>query len=104
VARAGSAIARRKRFQLERLEGRTLLSGLSYSLTTDLSEYQPGQPIVMTFTATNTGSQPTGIAVGPSVDGFDVSESGKPVWESNTGINPVVLVEENASAWSVLVH
>jgi hypothetical protein len=49
---------RRKSPVVEGLEERTLLSSLSYSLTTDESIYQAGQPINMTFSETNTGKQP----------------------------------------------
>ena len=49
----------------EPLEGRELLSGVIYSLTTDQPNYQVGQPIEMTFTETNTGDQPVTVAVSP---------------------------------------
>jgi hypothetical protein len=94
MAHGTTASLRKRRLGLESLEGRALLSDLAVTLTTDESVYQAGQPIVMTLTETNTGSQPVGFVVGPSIDGFDVSENGKPVWQSNAGINPMFLVEE----------
>jgi len=61
-------------------------------LTTNQSVYQPGQPIQMTFTETNTSNQPVTVGVGPSIDGFDVTQNGKPVWESNAGVNPLFIL------------
>jgi hypothetical protein len=43
---------------VEPLECRSLLSGISATLTTDQSVYTAGEPIQMTFTFTNTGSGP----------------------------------------------
>jgi len=63
-------------------------------LTTNQSVYQPGQPIELTFTETNTSSQPVTVAEGPSIDGFDVTQNGKPVWQSNAGINPLFLLAD----------
>lgn len=83
---------RRTRPELEPLEGRSLLSGLSYSLTTDQASYQPGQPVEMTFRATNVSSQPITVEEGPSIDGFTVSRGdGTVVWRSNAGINPMFI-------------
>jgi hypothetical protein len=91
--RAGAAGQRRKaRPRVEALEGRALLSGLSITLTTNKSVYQAGEPIKMTFTETNTGSQPVNASDGPSVDGFDVTENGKAVWQSNAGVNPLFIL------------
>ena len=77
------------------LESRVLLSGglgLTPSITTDASVYQPGQPIQIQFTETNNTSQAIRFAYGPSADGFDFSEGGAVVYKSNGGINPMVLV------------
>jgi hypothetical protein len=79
---------------VEAMEGRALLSGLSASLTTDQQTYQAGQPVEMTFTETNTSDQPISIGVGAVNSGFDVSQAGQVVWESNAGINPMVIVLE----------
>ncbi len=82
---------KRTLFSLEPLEVRSLLSGLATSLTTDLSTYQPGQPVVMTFKETNTSSTPVAVQAGPSIDGFNVTQSGHSVWRSNAGINPLFI-------------
>jgi Intracellular proteinase inhibitor len=82
---------RRTRLDLEPLEGRSLLSGLAYSLTTNQASYQPGQPVEMTFRETNVSSQPVTVQDGPSIDGFTVSRDGAVVWRSNAGINPLFI-------------
>jgi hypothetical protein len=56
-------------------------SQLVTSLTTDQSVYQLGQPIPLTFTETNVGTQPIQVLVGPS--GFDVQQDGAEIWNSN---------------------
>ena len=82
---------RRTHLNLEPLEGRSLLSGLAYSLTTDQSAYQPGQPIVMTFQVTNVSTHAITVDDGPSIDGFIVSQDGAEVWRSNSGVNPLFI-------------
>jgi Intracellular proteinase inhibitor len=77
--------------QIEALEGRALLSSLSDNLTTSQPVYQPGQPIQFVFTMTNTGSQPVQTAYGPSDDGFDITQDGTLVYQSNAGINPMFI-------------
>jgi hypothetical protein len=89
VARRTTPIPR-----VELLEPRALLSAVDISLTTNQTEYQPGQPIQMTFTETNTSSQPVTVDYGPSVDGFDVTRDGVPVWQSNAGINPMIIIAD----------
>jgi hypothetical protein len=79
---------RRTHLEVDPLEGRTLLSGMEYSLTTNQSTYKPGQPIVMTFKETNLSTQPVSVDEGPSIDGFNVTQGGKLIWQSNSGINP----------------
>ena len=79
---------------VESLEGKALLSGLVSSLTTDHSVYQAGQPIQITFTETNLTRQPIQLAVGPSTDGFAVSQHGKVIWMSNAGPIPMFIVLE----------
>ncbi|HKI19892.1 MAG TPA: hypothetical protein VKA15_18530, partial [Isosphaeraceae bacterium] len=73
---------------VEHLESRQLLSSLSYSLTTDQSSYQVGQPVRFNFSETNTGTTPVRLGVGPVNSGFDVVHDGVTVWESNTGPLP----------------
>ncbi len=82
---------RRTPLCVEMIESRCLLSALAYSLTTNPSTYQVGQPVQMTFTETNTGSQPVQIAIGPVDSGFDVDQNGVTVWESNAGLQPQYL-------------
>jgi hypothetical protein len=85
---------RRTRPSLEPLEGRSLLSGLAYSLTTNQAIYQLGQPVEMTFQETNVSSQPVSVEDGPSIDGFTISRDGAVVWQSNSGINPLYIALE----------
>jgi hypothetical protein len=72
-------------------EGRFLVSGLSYSMTSNQSVYQVGQPIQLTFTETNVSGQPIAIDDGPSIDGFAVMQDGKTIWRSNAGVTPLYL-------------
>jgi len=78
-------MARNFGVSVEDLERRTLLSGITYSLTTDHSVYQAGQPIQITFTETNTGTQAVTVSLSPT--DFTVSEQSPDfdgqVWESN---------------------
>ncbi len=82
-------MARKIPLRVERLEVRELLSNLAYSVTTDKSTYQVGQPVQLTFTETNTSTQPVTVTDGPSIDGFTVSENGTTIWQSNSGVNPM---------------
>jgi hypothetical protein len=73
-------MARKSGLSVEDLERRTLLSGIAYTLTTDQSVYQVGQPIQITFTETNTGTQPATVSLSPTdftVSGYSTG------WESN---------------------
>jgi hypothetical protein len=83
---------RRTHLNIDPLEGRALLSGLAYSLTTNQSTYKPGQPIVMTFQETNVSNSPISVEEGPSIDGFDVTQGGTVIWRSNAGINPMFIL------------
>jgi hypothetical protein len=74
-------MVRRASLAVEGLEDRALLSSLAYSLTTDQSVYQVGQPIEMTFTETNTGDQPVTVAVIPT--DFSVSQNNAVIWQSD---------------------
>ena len=85
---------RRTHLNLEPLEGRSLLSGLAYSLTTDQSAYQAGQAIVMTFQETNVSTHAITVADGPSIDGFIVTQDGTEVWRSNSGANPMFVLAD----------
>jgi hypothetical protein len=59
------------------LETRSLLSGLTYSLTTSQAVYQVGEPVQMTLTETNTSSSPIlGAWGGVGSIGFTVQRNG----------------------------
>ena len=82
MASATGAIVRRRCLRIERLEERALLSGVSYTLTTDQSTYQPGQPIQITLTGTNASNQTIKTISGPDLDDFVVTENGVAIWDS----------------------
>lgn len=82
---------RRTPLRVEMMEPRCLLSSLAYSLTTNQSTFQVGQPIDFSFTETNTSASPVNIAVGPVNSGFDVMHDGVTVWASNAGLQPQFL-------------
>ncbi len=85
-------MTRRTRLNLESLEGRSLLSAIAYSLTTNQATYQSGQPIEMTFQETNESSRTISVDEGPSIDGFTVTQDGTTVWRSNAGANPMFVL------------
>jgi hypothetical protein len=90
---------------VESLEGRALLSDITYSVTTDKSSYAPGQPVQLTFTETNVSSQNVNITWGPSLDGFEVSHGGVTIWASNEGVNPdFVALQTLAPGQSYTLH
>ena len=77
----------RRSWIIELLEGRELLSGVSYSLTTDQSNYQLGQQVNMTFTETDTGDQPVTVEVGPL--NVHVAWGGDGIlWQADSGAPP----------------
>jgi hypothetical protein len=101
--------------RLEMLEGKALLStavGLAHNaviqratpsapgssvvatLTTDRRVYHPGQPVVMTLKESNPTNHSVSIGLGPSMDGFYVSQRGSRVWSSNAGIQPLFVMLE----------
>ena len=88
-------MARKIALRVERLEVRELLSNaaLTYSVTTDKSVYQVGQPVVMKFSETNNTDQPVTVTDGPSIDGFNVAAGGTTIWQSNSGANPQYVVQ-----------
>lgn len=65
-------MVRRMSPAVEGLEERALLASLSYSLTTDQSVYQLGQPIEMSFTESNTSDQPVTVSLGQPA-GFSIT-------------------------------
>ena len=76
-------MVRRTSLIMESLEERALLSSLSYSLTTNRSVYQVGQPIELAFTETNTSDQPVTVEVSPT--DFTLSQGSGAIWQSNPG-------------------
>jgi hypothetical protein len=66
--------------------------GLKIVLTTDQKVYHKGHPVVMTLTETNTSKQTEMVVLGPSTDGFYVTQNGVEVWASNTGPQPLFLL------------
>jgi intracellular proteinase inhibitor BsuPI len=56
---------------------------LTMTLGTNQSVYKVGQTVVMTLTITNSSNRPQTIFVGPSIDGFIITQSGKVVWRSD---------------------
>jgi hypothetical protein len=74
------AMARTTFLSVDDLEGRTLLS-ITYSLTTNGTTYEVGQPIHMTFTEANAGNQPVTVSLSPT--DFSISERGGVIWQSN---------------------
>jgi Intracellular proteinase inhibitor len=70
---------------IEALEGRSLLSGITYSLTTEQSVYQVGQPIQFTFTETNTSDQPVPVSLSPTDFTVSYEDIGSQVWQSDPG-------------------
>ncbi len=60
-------------------------SDIVSSIATDQSSYLPGQPVNLTFTETNEGSQPILIVVSDLA--FQIKMSGAIVWESGAGLS-----------------
>ncbi len=46
----------------------------------------------MTLTMTNSSSQNETVALGPSIDGFFVTQNAKVIWRSNSGVEPQYIV------------
>ena len=64
------------------------VSSLATSIATNNNTYSPGQTVAMTFTVTNNTGTKVSVPIGPSIDGFSVTSSGKTVWISNSGVTP----------------
>ena len=64
------------------------ISLLKTNITTSKNTYSPGQTVAMTFTVTNNTSKTVSVPIGPSIDGFSVTSSGKTIWTSNSGVTP----------------
>ena len=67
-------------------------SKMAVSLTTNQTTYSPGQVVQMKLTMTNTSGQNETVALGPSIDGFFVTQNAKVIWRSNSGVEPQYIV------------
>jgi hypothetical protein len=102
------------RLEVEPVESRSLLSGfapaavtppVSLTLSADRSTIAPGQPVHLTLTVTDTGTQDVSFAVGPSGSGFYAVSKSKFVWRSNWGYQPMfVLLETLHPGQSYTLH
>ena len=97
----GLAMARRTRIfpGVEGLEGRALLSTIISRVTTDQALYLPGQPVHLTFTETNEGTEPVTIVTGHQ--DFQITQGGKVVWHSaGAGSNTGTLVLDPGQSYT----
>ncbi len=103
---------------VERMEGRALLSaglrraqipvsppvvapvtqGLKVVLATDHRVYHQGEPVVLTLTETNTSNHAVTVPLGPSTDGFYLTQNGREVWASNNGPQPLFIMLKTLNA------
>jgi hypothetical protein len=67
--------------------------GLELKLSTDHQTYRRGQPVEITLTVSNTSSHALSFAEGPSVDGFFVTQGWRRIWSSNSGLQPMFVIE-----------
>jgi hypothetical protein len=67
-------------------------SPLAVSLTTNRTNYTPGQVVHMTLTETNDTGHTVFVNYGPSIDGFYITQAGRTIWRSNAGVNPFFIV------------
>jgi hypothetical protein len=75
---------RKTALSFDRMEERRLLSGLSATLTTNQSVYQPGQPIDFLLTETIVSDQPVEVTItAPNAYIFDVTQNGSTIWSSD---------------------
>jgi hypothetical protein len=65
---------------------------LTASLTTNQRIYTAGQVVRMTFTETNNTGHDVYVNIGPSIDGFYITEGGRTIWRSNSGPQPEFIV------------
>jgi Intracellular proteinase inhibitor len=63
-------------------------NAISVTLTTNESVYQPGQVVQMSLTETNRSNHSVKVAVGPTIDTFEIAQNGKVVWRSDSGFLP----------------
>jgi hypothetical protein len=89
----GDALVRRVLPNVEALEGKSLLSPLAVTLTTNRHCYRSGAVVRMTLTETNVSGQDVTVGIGPSVDGFAVACRGVRVWSSTAQAVPELIAE-----------
>ncbi len=83
------------KLSVEVLEGRALLSGVSFTLTTDQTTYQMGQPVQITYTETNNSDQT--VTVLPSDYALELWHNGgelilqMPPWVGGNSANATTL-------------
>ncbi len=83
------------KLSVEVLEGRALLSGVSFTLTTDQTTYQMGQPVQITYTETNNSDQT--VTVLPSDYALELWHDGgelilqMPPWVGGNSANATTL-------------
>ena len=93
-------MVRRVSLIVEGLENKALMSGLSYSLTTDRPTYQVGEPVQMTFTETNSGDQPA--TIGPPFDlvQFEIDHDGNSIWGNLMSFSPTTVTLQPGQSYS----
>ena len=69
-------------------------SPLQASITTNQASYTPGQLVTMTFTETNDTNAIVIVPIGPSIDGFSITNGSQTIWTSNSGPQSDVLYLE----------
>jgi len=67
---------------------------MALSMWTDQTTYNVGQTVHMYLTITNNSQTDQTVALGPSVDGFLITQNGNVIWQSNTGAQPQYIVNE----------
>ena len=73
----------------EPLEGKQLMTaGLGYSIAAVPVMSFGHQQIDLTLTITNTSNHAELVDLSSTLDGFVATQGGRPVWQSNAGLNP----------------
>ena len=88
---------------VEQLETRALPSGISYSLTTDQSAYEVGEPIQMTFTETNTGDQAMTLGLPYNLLQFGISHQGYTIWGNLVSFSQTTVTLQPGQSYSQTV-
>ena len=69
-------------------------SPLQVSMTTNQASYTSGQKVTMTFTETNDTNAIVIVPIGPSIDGFSITNGSQTIWMSNSGSQSDVIYLE----------